>query len=70
MTVLRIGSTGPEVEKAQQQLKALGFDPGIIDGIFGANTEAAVIAFQQTKGLTPDGEIGPITGGHLQLGGI
>lgn len=70
MTVLRIGSTGPEVEKAQEQLKALGFDPGTIDGIFGENTETAVIAFQQAKGISPDGEIGPITGGHLQPGGI
>ncbi|MFB8788825.1 MAG: peptidoglycan-binding domain-containing protein [Potamolinea sp.] len=70
MAVLRIGSTGTEVEKAQEQLKALGFDPGTIDGIFGANTETAVIAFQQAKGISPDGEIGPITGGHLQPGGI
>ena len=70
MAILRTGSSGPEVKKAQEQLKAYGFYKGISDGIFGANTKAAVIAFQKVKGLTADGEIGPKTGGHLQPGGI
>jgi len=32
-----------------------------VDGIFGTNTRAAVVAFQNLFGLTADGIIGPIT---------
>ena len=55
---LRRGSTGPDVRRLQQLLTSAGFSPGAIDGIFGARTEAAVIAFQTSKGLTPDGIVG------------
>src|SRR5262249_32241213 len=33
----------------------------VVDGSFGAKTEAAVRAFQRTKGLVPDGIVGPKT---------
>lgn len=58
MAVLKEGSSGPEVEKLQQQLKAKGFDPGLIDGQFGPGTEAAVMAFQKSEGLAADGIAG------------
>src|SRR5439155_18775879 len=45
----------------QQRLKGTGFDPGAIDSDFGAATEAAVIAFQKSEGLLPDGIAGPRT---------
>ena len=45
--VLRKGSTDPAVRDLQQALKALGHDPGPINGVFGDATEAAVKAFQQ-----------------------
>ncbi|MCC5912363.1 MAG: LysM peptidoglycan-binding domain-containing protein [Clostridiaceae bacterium] len=55
---LRRTSRGADVERLQRLLRDAGFDPGTIDGIFGPRTEAAVIAFQRSKGLTPDGIVG------------
>jgi uncharacterized protein (TIGR02594 family) len=49
------------ITKIQEALKEKGFDPGEIDGIWGRNTIAAVKHFQQQKGLTPDGIVGPRT---------
>lgn len=45
----------------QKTLKALGFNPGPLDGLPGRLTTAAVIAFQRSKGLQPDGIVGPAT---------
>ena len=39
----------------QEQLSRLGFDPGIADGIIGANTRRAVRGFQQQLGWPADG---------------
>lgn len=61
------GSTGVEVTQLQQRLKSRGFDPGQIDGDFDGGTEAAVIAFQQSEGLVPDGIAGPRTLARLGL---
>jgi len=61
MTTLRIGSSGNSVKTLQQQLKSAGFDPKGVDGQFGANTAAAVKAFQKAKGLTVDGLAGSQT---------
>ena len=58
---LSIGSRGASVQQAQQLLRNAGFDPGPIDGIFGSRTQAAVIAFQRSKNLVPDGIIGIMT---------
>jgi putative chitinase len=66
MPVLKQGSTGPDVRNLQQQLKDLGFDPNGVDGNFGPGTRAAVIAFQQSKGLQADGMAGPATMAALQ----
>ena len=69
MATLKRGSTGPEVTALQQRLLDLGFNPNGVDGIFGPGTESAVKAFQQAKGLTVDGMVGPITRAALQLDG-
>ena len=45
----------------QEALKALGYNPGPIDGVFGAATEAAVKAFQQAKGISADGVVNKVT---------
>ena len=66
MALLKRGSSGPDVLTLQSTLKQLGFDPSGVDGAFGPGTEAAVIAFQKAKGLTPDGVCGPNTMAALQ----
>jgi peptidoglycan L-alanyl-D-glutamate endopeptidase CwlK len=69
MATLRLDSKGSEVESLQQKLKELGFNPGDIDGDFGPATEAAVIGFQKSQGLLPDGIAGPRTLKALGLAG-
>ncbi|MEK0083270.1 peptidoglycan-binding protein [Benzoatithermus flavus] len=59
--VLRRGAHGDEVELLQKNLSAAGFSPGRIDGRFGPATEAALLAFQRSRGLLPDGVAGPVT---------
>ena len=66
MPVLKQGLSGPDVQDLQQKLKDLGFDPNGVDGNFGPGTKAAVIAFQQSKGLQADGMAGPATLAALQ----
>jgi len=53
-----MGSSGASVKKLQSKLASAGFNPGKIDGIFGSNTRAAVLAFQRSKGLVQDGIVG------------
>ena len=48
------------VRPLQQLLRARG-QTVAVDGIFGPRTEAAVKAFQQSKGLGADGIVGPLT---------
>lgn len=56
-----------DVKILQQTLLDLGFNPGIIDGIFGMNTKKALINFQFSKDLNPDGIIGSKTMAALQF---
>lgn len=58
---LSIGSRGASVAQLQQLLISNGFSPGAVDGIFGSMTQSAVIAFQRSKGLVPDGIVGIMT---------
>ena len=58
---LQFGSEGLDVIRLQKKLAEEGFDPGDIDGDFGDNTQAAVIAFQRARGLLDDGIVGPQT---------
>lgn len=64
---LSTGDRGPSVRRLQRALRDAGFDPGLIDGDFGLGTEAAVIAFQHSAGLLPDGIAGPRTQRALGL---
>lgn len=66
-TPLQVGSTGPNVVVLQVSLNRISQSYPAIpkipvnDGIFGPQTRAAVVAFQQIFGLTPDGIVGPGT---------
>ena len=60
-STVKRGSRDEDVLHLQTRLQALGYDPGKSDGIFGEKTEAAVIRFQQDKGLKPDGIVGAKT---------
>jgi N-acetylmuramoyl-L-alanine amidase len=58
---------GEMIASLQKALKAQGFDPGEIDGVFGPHTEAALRGFQLKSRLNPDGEAGKITLAKLGL---
>src|SRR5262245_24049987 len=49
------------ISEIQSALRAAGFDPGAVDGVWGRRTIAAVRAFQREKGLKVDGVVGPGT---------
>lgn len=66
-TVLKQGSRGDSVKTVQQKLIRWGYLKGSADGIFGAKTKAAVIAFQKKNGLTADGIIGMRTAQALGI---
>ncbi len=59
--VLRRGMRGAAVIGLQERLSAIGVYNGPIDGIFGAQTEAAVVATQRRLNLTQDGIVGSAT---------
>jgi len=65
---LRRGMSGPSIRQVQERLNELGANPRLsTDGVFGPLTEAAVIAFQRSRGLNSDGVVGPITWNALFL---
>ncbi len=58
--VLQQGSSGAAVTTLQYLLRAQGQTLDV-DGAFGPGTRAAVVAFQNAKGLAADGIVGPRT---------
>ena len=66
-TKLQVGAENDAalVRALQQALTKAGYNPGPADGTFGAQTEAAVVAFQQDNGLSVDGRVGPETAAAL-----
>ena len=61
------GSTGATVTEIQTRLKAWGYYTGTVDGTYGSATEKAVKYFQQSNGLTADGQAGSETLAALGL---
>lgn len=60
-SVLMYGSSGAEVKRLQELLNSLGYNAGTPDGIFGAQTQAAVTQMQKDAGITADGIVGANT---------
>ena len=61
LPVLRQGMKGSAVVALQERLRSLGVLKGTADGVFGAETLAAVKAAQRRFKLAPDGVVGPGT---------
>lgn len=59
--ILSKGDTSQSVIELQQVLKQKGYFNSDITGYFGADTQNAVIEYQQDNGLDPDGKVGPET---------
>ena len=58
--ILRYGSSGAYVLAWQKYLNLMGYNLAE-DGIFGKDTQAAIIKYQKSKGLTADGIVGAKT---------
>lgn len=65
--LVKVGSRGQDVKDVQFILRNWGYFKGPIDGIFGEDTKAAVIQFQQKHGLKADGVVGDETGAALGI---
>ena len=57
-----------DVQVAQTHLRAFGFDPGPINGIYTPQTQAAVRAYQTTYGLSVSGLLDLQTREQLKVG--
>ncbi len=64
MMLIKRGDLGPAVPLVQDRLRELGYFEGGESG-FGPQTEEAVRQFQRSRGLGPDGVVGPITWARL-----
>ncbi len=58
--------SGDDVRAVQTRLAQLGYEPGKIDGMYGALSEAAVRALQTDAGIAVDGMVGPDTRQRLR----
>lgn len=63
------GAHGHVVKRVQRALRRTPNLSIVVDGVFGPATRAAVVAFQEGAGLTPDGIVGPLTWAALPDGG-
>lgn len=61
LAVLKKGSRGDNVKALQILLNGYGFNCGKADGVFGINTQNAVLKFQKANGLDDDGIVGEQT---------
>lgn len=58
---------GEDVSELQSRLNGLGFDVGKVDGIYGPDTQQAVLEFQRNRHLAEDGKAGPSVITELRL---
>ncbi|MEU6971994.1 peptidoglycan-binding domain-containing protein [Kitasatospora aureofaciens] len=65
-STIQWGSTGQPVRCVQQAMNYLDSAGLSVDGQFGQNTYNAVVAYQGSKGIQQDGQVGPQTGGDIK----
>ena len=70
MKLLRLGSTGRDVERWQYFLIGQNIYSGIVNGKFDVETYEATKIFQKKYGLNPDGIVGNYTTGQAMLLGF
>ena len=71
--LLSQNSSGPDVRQAQQKLNQAGASvlPRLVeDSVFGAKTRGRLIEFQRSRGLAPDGVVGPKTRTALGMSAV
>ncbi len=62
------GTLAPEsVRAVQGRLRGLGFYHGLVDGVWGPSTQAAIAEFQHSRGLEPNSQLNPATVAALGL---
>jgi len=66
--LLKMGSKGDAVSDLQKKLTSLGYYKYRVTGYFGSITRDAVIRFQKSKGLQPDGIVGKLTYAAMESG--
>ncbi|MDF5722183.1 MAG: peptidoglycan-binding protein [Rhizonema sp. PD37] len=64
---LQLGSRGSAVSELQENLRRLGLYHSQVTGYFGTETQQALIAFQQSHGIRPDGIVGPKTLENIRI---
>ncbi len=67
-THLCVGKSGEMVKILQQNLNQTRGNKIKEDGIYGADTKAAVMSFQRDNGLVPDGKFGPASAAAMFSG--
>lgn len=60
------GAQRPAIEQLQRRLKAAGFDPKHLDGVFDERTRGALEAFQRASGVTVSGRLDGATWSKLK----
>ncbi len=56
--ILELGQAGSDVAQLQAQLRELGYFQERVTGVFDRATQAAIVQFQQDRGLRSDGRVG------------
>ncbi|MDF5712660.1 MAG: peptidoglycan-binding protein [Rhizonema sp. NSF051] len=64
---LQLGSRGSAVSQLQENLRRLGLYHSQVTGYFGPETQQALIAFQQSHGIRPDGIVGARTQENIRI---
>jgi peptidoglycan hydrolase-like protein with peptidoglycan-binding domain len=66
--LLKVGMNAPEVVDLRLELNLAGANPALSMGtVFDQGVRTAVVSFQQSVGLVPDGDVGPKTWGALDF---